>query len=367
MQDLRSISSRFAIQGRFEDAQPHGHGHIHDTYLVTCRDGERPIRTILQRINHDVFTDPPRLMDNLLRVTGHLRRRLQAEGVSDLPRRVLTVVQTRDGAWCHRDPDGHHWRALEFIPDTVTVETPQSVDPIYQAARAFGRFDALLSDLPGPPLQETIPGFHNGVGRYRALEAAVGKDACNRAALASREIAFVQGHADILEAPSRLAGQGRIPIRVTHNDTKINNVLLDRATGEGLCVIDLDTVMPGLALYDVGDLIRTACSTASEDEPDLAKVELRPDRFEAVVLGFLTGAGTSLHPSEIERLVLGGQFMTLIIGARFLTDFLQGDTYFKVHRPNHNLDRCRVQFRLAQTLIEQQDRLQQIVRREAGS
>lgn len=366
MHDLRSISSHFAIQGRFEDARPHGRGHINDTYLVTCRAGDRPVRTLLQRINHEVFRDPPQLMDNLLRVTAHLRQRLQAEGGSDLSRRVLTVIQARDGAWCYQDPDGNCWRALVFIPDTVTVEVPQSLDSITQAARAFGRFDALLSDLPGPPLHETIPDFHHGVRRYHALEAAVGKDPCNRAALASQEVAFVQGHADILEAPARLAREGRIPVRVTHNDTKINNVLLDRAAGEGLCVIDLDTVMPGLSLYDVGDIIRTASGTASEDEPDLSKVELRLDRFEAIVRGFLDGAGTSLCRAEIEHLVLGGQYMTLIIGTRFLTDFLQGDTYFKVHRPHHNLDRCRVQFRLVQTLIERQDRLQRIVRSAAG-
>ena len=365
--DLRAIAGRFVTAGRFQEGRPYGEGHINDTYLLTCRTSDGPAQTILQRINHQVFRNPAQLMDNLLRVTAHLRQRLQAEGCPDLSRRVLSVIPSQDGASTYQDPDGNFWRAFVFIPDAVTVQVPQSPDQIYQAARAFGRFGSLLSDLPGPPLFETIADFHNGGNRYRAFEKALAADCCHRADLASEEITFLQEHADILETPARMASEGRILLRVTHNDTKVNNVLLDRATGEGLCVIDLDTVMPGLVLYDVGDIVRTAASTAAEDEPDLSRVDLRLDRFEAIIRGFLDGASGSLNQGEIEHLVLGGQFMTLIMGTRFLTDFLQGDTYYKVHRPNHNLDRCRVQLRLVQTMLDQQDQMEQIARRVAGA
>ena len=265
--DIRTLASHFAIPGQFQEGRPHGGGHINDTYLLTYRTGDGPARYILQRINHQVFRSPPQLMDNLLRVTAHVRHKLAAEGWTDLSRRVLTLIPVQDGASYHQDPDGNYWRALAFIERTVTVEVPQSLDQIFQAARAFGRFESLLSDLPAPPLHETIPDFHNGGKRYRAFQKVLDTDPCNRAALASKEIAFLQEHADILEAPAWLAGEGKIPVRITHNDTKVNNVLLDAINGEGLCVIDLDTVMPGLVLYDVGDMVRTVHGGASASEP----------------------------------------------------------------------------------------------------
>ena len=365
--DLRSLARQFAINGHFREACPYGAGHINDTYRVTCDAGAGPARYILQRINHHVFKDPARLMENLLRVTAHLRQRLRAAGCTDLSRRVLRVIGTPDQTPYYQDPDGNFWRAFPFIEDATSVEVPDSLDPIRQAAKAFGRFEALLADLPGPPLHETIPDFHNGAKRYDAFLKVLAADPCNRAALARHEIDFLLRHAALPEAPAGLAGQGRIPVRVTHNDTKINNVLLDRTTGEGICVIDLDTVMPGLSLYDFGDIVRTAAGTAAEDEPDLAKVHLRMDRFEVIVHGFLAGAASSLNRCEVEHLVLGGQFMTLAQGLRFLTDFLQGDTYYKVHRPGHNLDRCRVQLRLVQHMIDHQEQMEQIVRRGAPS
>jgi len=365
--DVQSIARQFAINGRFQEACPYGAGHINDTYLVTYYAGAGPTQYILQRVNHHVFKDPARLMENLLRVTSHLRQRLQVEGCTDLSRCVLTVISTLDKTLYYRDPDGNFWRAFGFIQDTITVEVPESLDQIFDAAKAFGRFESLLADLPGPPLHETIPDFHNGLRRYDTFQRVLAADPCNRAAQAQDEIDFLHHHAAILEAPARLAGEGKIPVRVTHNDTKVNNVLLDRTSGEGVCVIDLDTVMPGLSLYDFGDIVRTAAGTASEDEPDLARVRLRMDRFEAIVNGFLAGAAGSLNRCEVEHLVLGGQFMTLAQGLRFLTDFLQGDTYYKVHRPGHNLDRCRVQLRLVQSMIDRQDRMEQIVRRGVPS
>jgi hypothetical protein len=360
--DIPAIAGRFEIRGRLQEGRPYGGGHINDTYLLTHALDGGTVRTILQRINHQVFKNPPQVMDNIGRVTAHLRQRLAAEGCQDLSRRVLTPIPARDGTSWFQDPEGNFWRAFAFIEDAITVEVPQSAGPVFQAAKAFGRFLSLLADLPAPPLHETIFRFHDGTRRARAFQEVLAADPCNRAAGAPAEIAFLQRHAEILTRPAQLVAQGLMPLRVTHNDTKVNNVLLDRANGEGLCVIDLDTVMPGLVLYDVGDIVRTAATTAAEDEPDLAKVELRLDRFAAIARGFLEGAGGDLNPCEVDHLAFGGQFMTFSQGVRFLTDYLQGDTYYKIHRPSHNLDRCRTQFKLVQAMIDQQDPMERIVK-----
>jgi aminoglycoside phosphotransferase (APT) family kinase protein len=365
--DIRGISDHFEIRGRFQEGRPYGGGHINDTILLTHRLDGCPVRTILQRVNHHVFKEPAKVMDNIGRVTRHLRQRLAAEGCQDLSRRVLTLIPTRDGTSSYQDPEGNTWRVFVYIEDTVTVEVPQSLDPIFQAAKAFGRFLSLLSDLPAPPLHETIVRFHDGMRRHRSFQEVVAADPCGRVALVSSEIAYVEAHAAILSLPAELLAQGRIPVRVTHNDTKVNNVLLDAATGEGLAVIDLDTVMPGLVLYDVGDIVRTAAGTATEDEPDLSKVDLRLDRFQSIAAGFLAGAGCALNHCEVEHLAVAGQFMTFSQAVRFLTDYLQGDTYYKIHRPEHNLDRCRTQFRLVQHMIDRQDQMEEIVRRIAAS
>ncbi len=363
--DIRAIAGHFEIRGRFQEGRPYGGGHINDTILLTHRLDGSLLRTILQRINHHVFKEPAKVMDNIGRVTGHLRQRLTAEGCRDLDRRVLTLIPCRDGTSSYQDPEGNTWRAFVFIEDTVTVEVPRSLDPVFQAAKAFGRFLSLLSDLAAPPLHETIVRFHDGMRRYRSFQEVLAADPCGRAALASGEIAYVEAHAAILSLPAELLAQGRIPLRVTHNDTKVNNVLLDAASGEGLAVIDLDTVMPGLVLYDVGDIVRTAAGTAAEDEPDLSKVDLKLDRFESIAAGFLAGAGDTLNRCEVDHLAFAGQFMTFSQGVRFLTDYLQGDTYYKIHRPGHNLDRCRTQFRLVEHMIDRQEQMEEIVRAEA--
>jgi hypothetical protein len=361
--DLRAIADHFEIRGRLLEGRPYGGGHINDTILLTHQSDGGPVRTILQRINHHVFKEPAKVMDNIGRVTRHLRQRLTAQGCQDVARRVLTLVPCRDGTFSHRDDEGNFWRAFVFIEDTVTVDVPQSTGPIFQAAKAFGVFLSLLSDLPAPPLHETIVRFHDGLRRYRAFQEAVAADPCGRAAEAAAEIAYVEVHAGILSLPAELLASQRVPLRVTHNDTKINNVLLDAASGEGLAVIDLDTVMPGLVLYDVGDIIRTAAGTAAEDEPDLSKVDLRLEGFEAIASGFLAGAGGALNRCEVDHLAFAGQFMTFSQAVRFLTDHLQGDTYYKIHKPGHNLDRCRTQFRLVQQMIDRQEEMEQIVRR----
>ncbi len=363
---MREVVAGFAILGDFVTAAPYGTGHINDTFAVTMDQGGTLVRYLFQRINHRVFRDPPSLMENICRVTRHVRAKLEASGVPDVSRRTLTVIPTREGSSYWRDAEGGYWRAYIFIEQARTWDTLQHAGQAYQAARAFGRFQKMLADLPPPPLHETIPDFHHGPKRYQAFERALAEDVRNRAIRARPEIEFLQRHAWIFEVLPKEVAAGRIPIRTTHNDTKINNVMMDDRTGEGICVIDLDTLMPGLALYDFGDMVRTSTSRAAEDERDLSRVKLELDMYGQLVRGYLSEAAEFLTPAEREHLVTAGMMITLIIGCRFLTDFLAGDTYFKIRREDHNLDRCRTQFRLVQCMLEQEDRLRELVARAAA-
>ncbi len=342
------MARHFQIHGEFLQAGPYGNGHINDTYCVVFDQAGAPVRYIFQRVNHHIFTNPPALMDNIQRVIGHLRRK--SAGQPGWSRRVLTLIPACDGLAYHRDPRGNYWRAYIFIEKARTFEAVESPQQALQAARAFGRFQQLLADLPAPRLHDTIPDFHHTPKRFAALEKAIEADPANRARLARPEIEFAMRH----KAICSLLLDANLPERVTHNDTKFNNVMLDDATGEGICVIDLDTVMPGLALYDFGDMVRTATSPAAEDERDLSQVKMQFPMFEALVRGYLASAAAFLTPAEKRLLPASGKLITFEIGIRFLTDFLAGDAYFKVHRQGHNLDRCRTQFRLLQS-IEQQE------------
>ncbi len=361
--ELRSAVRAFDLIGDFRDAAPYGTGHINDTYAVVLDQGGTRVRYIFQRLNSRAFPEPPRIMENIERVTGHLRARIEASGAPDVTRRTLTLIPTRQGRSYWVDDNGHHWRAYVFIEKARTYDTLDHPGQAYQAARAFGRFQRMLTDLGEPPLHETIPDFHNGPKRMRNFERALEADVRNRAARAQPEIAFLRRHADIFEVLPREVEAGRIPIRSTHNDTKINNVMIDDETGEGICVIDLDTLMPGLAPYDFGDMVRTSTCRAAEDERDLSKVELDLSMFEQVARGYLSEAAAFLNPLEREHLVLGGKMITLIIGCRFLTDYLAGDVYFKVHREDHNLDRCRTQFRLVESIIRREKAMQSLIDR----
>ena len=364
--DIRSIAGAFRILGDFSDARPHGTGHINDTYAAVFDQGGTAVRYVFQRINHNVFKDPPALMENVIRVTSHVRDKLQQQGTPGVSRGVLTVIPTREGASFHRDAEGNYWRVYVFIEGAATYDVVETPRQAYEAARAFGLFQGTLVDLPGPRLHETIPDFHNGQKRYRAFETALEGDACNRAVSAKTEIEFLQRHASIVDVLPALVEKGEIPVRVTHNDTKLNNVMLDLKTGEGVCVIDLDTLMPGLVLYDFGDIVRTSTSPAPEDERDLSRVTLLLPRFEAIVRGFLETAGRFINRAERDHLVLGGKLITLIIGMRFLTDYLAGDRYFKVHREGHNLDRCRTQFALVSSMEAQEDEMHSLVDRNSA-
>jgi len=353
--DVRAVLKRFQVHGDFLGAENYGSGHINDTYCVTYDQGGTRVRYILQRINHHIFKNPVGLMENVRRVTSHLGRK--CAGQSGQSRRVLTLIPTRDNAPYHRDAGGNHWRAYVFIERARSYDAVESPAQAFQAAKTFGQFQQLLADLPAPRLQDTIPDFHHTPKRFAALEQAIQADVAGRVKLAQPEIKFVLGRKQLCG----LLLEAGLPERVTHNDTKFNNVMLDAATGEGICVIDLDTVMPGLALYDFGDMVRTATSPAPEDERDLSKVAMQFPMFEALARGYLSATGEFLTPAEKKLLPASGKVITFEIGIRFLTDFLAGDVYFKVHRDGHNLDRCRTQFKLVESIEQHEAAMNQLV------
>lgn len=353
--DIRSIVQHFQVQGDFVSAGPYGNGHINDTYAVIYNHKGSQVRYIHQRINHNVFKDPVSLMDNIFRVTTHQRKKLEKEGYRDLERRALTLIPTKDGLSYYQDVRGNTWRTYLFIEGACTYEAIENHVQAFQAAKAFGELQRQLVDLPGERLHETIPDFHNTLKRFESLEKAIETDPVNRAMDAKSEIDFAMKHKDMTGVLLEKHREGLIPERVTHNDTKLNNVMLDEESSEGICVIDLDTVMPGLVLYDFGDMVRTATSPTEEDERDLSKVHMEMIMFEALVRGYLESAGEFLNDTEKEYLTFSGKLITFEIGLRFLTDFLSGDVYFKVHRDGHNLDRCRTQFKLVESIVEQED------------
>jgi len=353
-------ASQFQLQGHASSFEPYGNGHINDTYLVTCQAGGVAFRYILQRINRRVFRNPAAVMQNIERVTLHLAA--EAAGEPDGARRVPVLIPAKDGRLWHVDPEGETWRAYRFVDGACTYETAQSTSQAFQAARAFGLFQRQLSSLPPPRLNETIPGFHDTPKRFAALRQAIAADVCGRASLAQPEIDFALRHASI----TGTLLDANLPERITHNDTKLNNVLFDEATGEGICVIDLDTVMPGLALYDFGDMVRTTTSPAAEDEQDVSKVTMQFPMFEALVRGYLSAAGEFLIKAEKEYLAFSGKLITFEVGIRFLADYLAGDTYFKVHREAHNLDRCRTQFKLVESIESQEREMNRLVASLAG-
>lgn len=359
--DVRALVREFDLPGDFALAEPFGSGHINDTWRVTLVQNSVPRRYILQRLNHLVFKNPEAVMENISRVTAHLERKLA--GTSDAVRRMLSLVHTREGKSFHRDAVGNVWRVFPFIERTRTVDVVESPAQAFAAAKAFGQFQKLLADLPAPQLHETIPDFHHTPKRFAALEKAIAADASNRAVSAKAEIEFARRHQSVC----RVFFDAQLPERVTHNDTKINNVLLDEATGEGVCVIDLDTVMPGLALYDFGDMVRSMTNPAAEGERNLDKVRMDFGRFEALLRGYLDGAGDFLTPPEKDLLAVSGQVISFELGLRFLTDFLAGDTYFKTAHAGQNLERCRAQFKLFESIAQQVTAMSRLVKTVGGA
>jgi len=362
---LAEVSAQFALPGRFAVAEPHGNGHINDTFRLTLEAAAGGRRFILQRLNTTVFRDPDALMANFLRVTRHAAQKLAAGAAGPGRYEVPTVVPTRTGDPFHRTADGECWRCLPCIEDAESHDVLRDPTEAHAAGYAFGQFQSLVADLPAPRLHETIPDFHNTPKRFAALERAIAADPQGRARLVGPEIAAARDrHGLALHLLARHS-RGEIPERITHNDTKLNNVLLDRTTGRGVAVIDLDTVMPGLALYDFGDLIRTATNAAAEDETDLTRIGARADVFAAAAEGYLAASRGFLNAAEIEELPFAGRLLTFENAIRFLTDYLQGDIYFKIARPEHNLDRCRAQLALLRSMEAQAADWAALVRRLA--
>jgi len=359
--ELQHISKQFQIYGKILHAETFKIGHINETYSASYDQGGTRVRYIHQKINKKVFKEPPAVMRNLVRVTKHIIKKLEAEKVSELTRRSLVVIPTRDGQAYYHNGDGEYWRTFVFIEGVQTFEAVQSPEQAFEAGRAFGEFQSHLVDLPGERLLETIPDFHNTRKRFRALQEAVDKDHINRAKDAREEIEFALRHEGIVDIILSAMQKGKIPERITHNDTKFNNVMLDTKTGKAMCVVDLDTVMPGCALYDFGDMVRTTTSPTMEDERDLSKVKMQMPMFKKLAEGYLETAGEFLTKSEKSLIAFSGKLITFEIGLRFLTDFLSGDNYFRIHRPGHNLDRCRTQFKLVESIERQEQAMQKHV------
>ena len=347
---IDEVAARFRTKGAAAEHAPYGNGHINDTFLVVCgtQEGERR-RYILQKMNHSIFKMPQQLMKNVVNVTEYLREMIARRG-GDPDRETLNVVKTKDGSNYYLDDEGNYWRMFLFVEQTVCLEKVESAKDFYDSAVAFGNFQKMLSDYPAQTLYETIPNFHNTPSRFSDFRRAVQEDRMGRAAQAKEEIAFALAREADTRVLTDMLKAGELPLRVTHNDTKLNNILFDADTKKAICIIDLDTVMPGLSHYDFGDSIRFGASTGAEDEKDLDKIEMDLSLFEAFTKGYLEGCGGSLTEKEIEMLPMGAKLMTYECGIRFLADFLEGDTYFKIHRDGHNLDRARTQFKLVKDM-----------------
>ena len=354
---LRQAAAAFDFGLPTGEAQRYGAGHINDTFAVWAADHSR--RWILQRINTDTFTDPAGLMENVTGVTSYLRREILARG-GDPDRETLNVVPTREGKPYYTDCEGGAWRAYLFVEGTVCLQKVENERDFYTAAETFGNFQNQLAGYPAATLHETIARFHDTPNRYANFEKALAADVMGRAKDVGPEIAFIRAReADCRVLVDQLAA-GVLPLRVTHNDTKLNNVLIDQETGKGICVIDLDTVMPGLSAYDFGDSIRFGANDCAEDEPDQSKVHFSLHLYKVFAEGYLAAAGSAMTEAERRSLPWGAKLMTLECGIRFLTDYLEGDHYFKISRPDQNLDRARTQFTLVQGMEREFDAMTQL-------
>jgi len=349
--DLNKVLQQYNISF---DVAPYGNGHINDTYCV-----DSP-RYILQRINTAIFTNPEELMENIEHVTSFVRDKIAAEG-GDPDRGTLTVIKTKDGANYYRLDENNVFRVYKFIEDTKTIENDKTTDDLYHAGQGFGHFARMLDDFPVETLHETIQKFHYTPGRVEALKQAVAEDKAGRAASVEAEIAFALEQSAIADVVVNGIESGEIPLRVTHNDTKINNILFDQESGEAVAVIDLDTVMPGSMLYDFGDALRMGGSTAAEDEADLEKVHFDVEAFASFAKGYLEEMKDMLTPREVELIPFSVRLLTYECGIRFLTDYLNGDTYFKIHREHQNLDRARNQFKLVTEMAAKEQEMKAIV------
>ncbi|MCF7792225.1 MAG: aminoglycoside phosphotransferase family protein [Victivallales bacterium] len=352
--DFYGICSNFRIYGDFLKASPFGSGHINDTYKVLYSQAGMVVPYVLQKVNTNIFKDPHLLMDNICRVIDHMRSKY-SEVSKNVTRRTLTLIPLKTERYLFKDKNDNYWRVFLCLENMSTYDVVESRDMVYQGARAFGRFQSLLSDLPEPRLHETIPDFHNTPLRFETFEKAVEEDIMNRAAGVKKDIEACMELKPYATKILELHKKGLIPERICHNDTKLNNVMIDNETGEGKCVLDLDTVMPGFIAYDFGELVRTGSCVAEEDERDISKIVINMDMFEAIAGGFIDGAGGFLEKEEKENLVLGGILMAFENAIRFLADYLQNDVYFKIHRPLQNVDRTRAQLAIVKEIEKKYD------------
>ena len=356
-------AANFCFEGVYKEEIPWGNGHINDTYRVTF-ENEQGVKKhyILQQMNKSIFKNPVQLMENIVGVTEFLKRKISANG-GNPERETLNVIPAKDGKPYYVDSEGEYWRAYVFIENTVSYDLIDNPEILYEGGLAFGRFQSMLADYPAKTLHETIPGFHDTRERFETFKKAVEEDVCSRVDLVREEIQFVLDREEIVDCFQDLLRSGKISFRVTHNDTKINNVLMDKDTKKGICVIDLDTVMPGAAMNDFGDAVRIGASTALEDEQNLDKVWCDLELFEACAKGFIEGCGGKLSQEEIKLLPMGAKLMTYECGMRFLMDYIQGDIYFKIHRPGQNLDRARTQFKLVSDMEHKWKVMENIVKK----
>ncbi len=363
-QILQEVLAAYQFPGTLLGAVRYGQGHINDTFCVVCQPQEGDaVRFILQGLSSAAFPHPEELMENFVGITSFLREKITANG-GDPMRETLSLVKTKEGRDFYTDSNGKVWRLTPFIEGTDCFQ--KATPELFEAsARAFGRFQKLLNGYPAQTLHETIVKFHDTEDRYAKFEAALAADKMDRAKDVAEEIRFVRDRKADCSVALQALREGKLPLRVTHNDTKLNNILVDRATGEGICVIDLDTTMPGLSMNDFGDSIRFGANNSAEDEKDLSKVNFDIGLYEVFTRGFLEGADGGLTKEELEYLPWGARLMTLECGIRFLTDYLDGDHYFRIHRPEHNLDRCRTQFKLVKDMEEQFDAMHAVVAKYA--
>jgi hypothetical protein len=356
------VIGKFLVDSEVISAIPYGSGHINDTKLVTVRSGETETKYVLQKINTRIFKEPDKLMENYAGVTEYLTEMVRKQG-GDPKREALSIVKTREGKNFWLSPEGEAWRLLTYITDSMSYDSVERPEQFYMSAVAFGNFQYMLRDYPAETLHETIVNFHNTPDRVRKFEESVERDSVGRADSVREEIEFVRARREFANTLENARIEGRLPLRVTHNDTKLNNILFDKNTHEAVCIVDLDTIMPGYSVNDFGDSIRFGATTALEDEADLSKVNFDISLYELYVKGFIEGTKGGLTECEMELLPIGAIMMTYECGMRFLTDYLDGDVYFKTSRPNHNLDRARNQFKLVADMESQLDDMRAIVKK----
>ncbi len=358
---VTELLNAFEFHGGFENSSQLYDGHINNTYVFDFREENGKLnKYLVQELNTYVFRQPEALMENVMGVTNYMRDYVKKNG-GNIDRECLHVIPAKNGKPYYIDGKNRFWRCYNFIYGAHSCQSVENAEVFFNAAKAFGKFQCILADYPIDSLSETIPNFHNTVSRFADFKKAVADNLSGRASQAEEEIKFVLDRERDCSVLLDMLDAGELPLRVTHNDTKLNNVMFDDETNEGICVVDLDTVMPGLSLYDFGDSIRFGANTAAEDEKDISKVSLSLENFKAYTLGYLTTAGESLTKNEIEQLAFSSKLMTLECGMRFLGDFINGDTYFKTEYPEHNLVRCRTQFALVADIEKKMEEMQKIV------